>query len=87
MSDLDDEEFLATRKLNGVDDGLFDNRENNMCKYCNMKIYIAKEKIFKDLIQPATIDGVIVQKCEDISGIIYEEIDNNYCPICGKHKK
>ena len=40
MSDLDDEEFLATRKLNGVDDGLFDNRENNMCKYCNMKIYI-----------------------------------------------
>ena len=23
MSDLDDEEFLATRKLNGVDDGLF----------------------------------------------------------------
>ena len=30
MSDLDDDELKATRKLNGVDDGLFDESDNNV---------------------------------------------------------
>lgn len=30
MSDLDDEELIATRRLNGVDDGLFDENDKNV---------------------------------------------------------
>lgn len=54
-----------------------------MCEYCNVKIYVAKRKIMRDLIAPASLEGVIKQRLEDITGIQYMEINNVYCPICG----
>lgn len=53
-----------------------------MCEYCNAKIYVAKIKIMKDLTQPLTPEGVLRQQLEDITGIQYLEIKNNYCPMC-----
>jgi hypothetical protein len=53
-----------------------------MCEYCNAKIYVAKRKIMKDLMQPLTPEGVLRQQLEDITGIQYLEIKNIYCPMC-----
>ena len=51
MSDLDKEELIATRKLHGLDDGLFEeekdqkkmNRENDEIEYEKMIIDIPKK--------------------------------------------
>lgn len=55
-----------------------------MCEYCNAKIYVAKRKIMKDLMQPLTPEGVLRQQLEDITGIQYLEIKNIYCPMRGR---
>lgn len=55
-----------------------------MCEYCNTKIYIVKRKIMKDLMQPLTYEGALRQQLEDITGIKFLEIKNNYCPMCGR---
>lgn len=58
-----------------------------MCEYCNTKIYIVKRKIMKDLMQPLTYEGTLRQQLEDITGIKFLEIKNNYCPMCGRKLK
>lgn len=55
-----------------------------MCEYCDAKIYVAKIKIMKDFMQPLTPEGILRQQLEDITGIQYLEIKNNYCPMCGR---
>lgn len=55
-----------------------------MCEYCDVKIYVAKRKIMKDFMQPLTPEGALRQQLEDITGIQYLEIKNNYCPMCGR---
>lgn len=55
-----------------------------MCEYCNAKIYVAKIKIIKDLMQLLTPGEALRQQLEDMTGIQYLEIKNNYCPMCRK---
>ena len=40
-----------------------------MCEYCNAKLYVAKRKIMKDLMQPLTPEGALRQQLEDITGM------------------
>ena len=58
-----------------------------MCEYCDAKIYVAKIKIMKDFMQPLTPEGILRQQLEDITGIQYLEIKNNYCPMCRKEAR
>ena len=49
MGDLDDDELKATRKLNGVDDGLFDESDNDVANI-EMEENMEFEKLIKEYI-------------------------------------
>ena len=54
-----------------------------MCNYCNAKFYIKVTKCAKSFSAPVTRIGALRQKLEDLTGEMYVEIPNQYCPMCG----
>ena len=52
MSDLDDEELIATRKLNGLDDGLYESDKNVV----NMT-----EEAFNEIIDNLEVVGYLTE--------------------------
>lgn len=56
------------------------------CNFCNAEIYIKTIQYTKPMIAPLTEVGELRQKLLDLTGEIYLQLPNEYCPMCGKKK-
>ena len=55
-----------------------------MCKYCNIPVYIKATKYAKSLTAPLTKAEELQQQLEDLTGEVYLQLPNNFCPMCGE---
>lgn len=58
------------------------------CNFCNNKIYIktimyAQSSIFAPLPGPEELK----QQLEDLTGEVYLQLPNKFCPMCGERKQ
>lgn len=56
------------------------------CNFCNAEIYIKSIRYAKPLLAPLTREEELRQKLQDLTGEVYLQLPNKFCPMCGKEK-
>lgn len=56
------------------------------CDFCNAEIYIKTIQYTKPLLAPLTRVGELRQRLQDLTGEVFLELPNKFCPMCGEKK-
>lgn len=54
------------------------------CNFCKADLYIKTVQYTKPLLAPMTRTEELRQELFDLTGEVYLQIQNEYCPMCGE---
>ena len=54
------------------------------CNFCKADLYIKTVQYTKPLLAPLTRTEELRQELLDLTGEVYLQIQNEYCPMCGE---
>ena len=53
------------------------------CNFCKVKLYFKTTQNTRPLLAPLTRAEEIRQELLDLTGEVYIQLNNEYCPMCG----
>lgn len=56
------------------------------CNFCKVPIYIKTVQYAAPMLAPLTRAEALRQELENITGEVYFELQNGYCPMCGEKR-
>ena len=56
----------------------------NNCGFCTEPLYIRREQIMRPILAPATYVESLEQEITEKTGLVYIQVKNKYCPMCGR---
>lgn len=56
------------------------------CNFCNAEIYIKTIQYTQPLLAPLTKADELRQRLQDLTGEVYLQLPNEFCPMCGERK-
>lgn len=56
------------------------------CNYCKAEIYVKTIQYAKSLLAPLTRAEELRQQLQDLTGEVYLQLPNKFCPMCGERK-
>lgn len=59
-------------------------KHSDGCNFCNMPLYIEVQQITQPILAPCTPAAAAWDEWVSKSGRNYVQLDNRYCPICGR---
>lgn len=54
------------------------------CRFCESKIFVKRHQYLRPVIAPLTPEQELMDKLADLTGTVYVEIKNKFCPMCGR---
>jgi len=57
------------------------------CKFCDTKVFAKVRRYMRPILAPLTPEEAISQELTEKTGWEFIQIDNRFCPMCGKELK
>lgn len=54
------------------------------CRFCDTKVFAKVRRYTRPILAPLTPEGALMQELTEKTGWEYVQIDNRFCPMCGK---